>query len=179
MKSLLLTEVFPPKTGGSGRWFWEIYRRLPREDVVVAAGEHANQAGFDRTHDLHVVRLPLAFSTWGFASVRGFKEYMGLAKRLKRLVDAKQVDIVHSGKCLPEGFLAWLTKRWTGVPYIVYVHGEELNVALGSRELRWLTRRVLVGANCVIANSKNTNRILRDEWDLPEHHIRVLHPGVY
>jgi phosphatidylinositol alpha-1,6-mannosyltransferase len=32
-KSLLLTEVFPPQVGGSGRWFWELYRRLPRGNL--------------------------------------------------------------------------------------------------------------------------------------------------
>jgi hypothetical protein len=36
---LLISEVFPPKTGGSGRWFWELYRRLPRDSYVIAAGE--------------------------------------------------------------------------------------------------------------------------------------------
>ena len=29
MSVLLLSEIFPPQKGGSGRWFWEIYRRLP------------------------------------------------------------------------------------------------------------------------------------------------------
>jgi len=57
--TLLLSDIFPPKTGGSGRWFWEIYRRLPRESVLVAAGEHLRQAQFDAGHDVRVLRLPL------------------------------------------------------------------------------------------------------------------------
>lgn len=33
-QALLVTEVFPSQTGGSGRWFWKIFRRLPREQVT-------------------------------------------------------------------------------------------------------------------------------------------------
>src|SRR5438477_156551 len=35
MTSLLISNVFPPKVGGSGRWFWEVYSRLPRTGCVV------------------------------------------------------------------------------------------------------------------------------------------------
>lgn len=35
MSILLLSEIFPPKHGGSGRWFYELYRRLPNGVVTV------------------------------------------------------------------------------------------------------------------------------------------------
>src|SRR5258708_3250737 len=132
--ALLVSEVFPPRTGGSGRWFWEIYRRLPRESCVVAAGEYPGHEEFDRTHDLRLVRLPLTFSTWGVASRAGLRQYGSIARRLWRLARAEHVGMLHCGKCLPEGFLAWLLKRWCGLPYLCYVHGEELNLAATSRE---------------------------------------------
>jgi phosphatidylinositol alpha-1,6-mannosyltransferase len=178
MKTLLVSEVFPPRVGGSGRWLWEIYRRLPRESCVIVAGEALRQEEFDRTHDLRLVRMPLSFSTWGVASLSGLRQYGGTAWRLRRLVRAERVGTVHAGKCLPEGFLAWLLKRWRGLPYLCYVHGEELNVATTSRDLVWLTRRVLHGAAVVLANSHNTEGMLLRDWDVPAERIRVLHPGV-
>jgi phosphatidylinositol alpha-1,6-mannosyltransferase len=39
-------------------------------------------------------------------------------------------------------------------------------------------RRVLRGAEFIIANSQNTARILRHEWNLPPNRIRLLYPGV-
>ena len=178
MKHLLVSEVFPPRTGGSGRWFWEIYRRLPRASCAVAAGEHPRQEEFDRTHNLRLARLPLTFSTWGVASRSGLRQYGGMARRLLRLARADRVGMLHCGKCLPEGFLAWLLKRWCGMPYLCYVHGEELNLAGTSRELAWLTSRALRGAEFVIANSRNTGALLRDGWGLPAERVRVLNPGV-
>jgi phosphatidylinositol alpha-1,6-mannosyltransferase len=177
MKALLVTEVFPPQVGGSGRWLWEVYRRLPREGYVLAAGQQPAQEAFDRTHDLRLERVPLTFSTWGVASPAGLRQYARAAWRLWRLARAERVGALHCGKCLPEGLLAWMLKRAAGLPYLCYVHGEELNLAGGSRELAWLTRRVLRGSALVIANSRNTEGLLRDGWGLPPERVRVLHPG--
>lgn len=178
MKTLLLSEVFPPRVGGSGRWLWEVYRRLPREDYIFAVGEGRGQEEFDRTHELNLLRMPLSFSTWGIASLSGLRHYLRTAWRLRRLVCSEGIGALHCGKCLPEGLLAWMLKRWCGIPYLCYVHGEELNLASTSRELAWLTRRTLHGAALVIANSHNTEGLLRAGWDLPADRVRVLHPGV-
>ena len=32
---LLLSEIFPPTSGGSGRWFYELYRRINDKQVFV------------------------------------------------------------------------------------------------------------------------------------------------
>jgi hypothetical protein len=38
LKTLLITENFPPKSGGSGRRFWAFYSRLPQGEYEVLAG---------------------------------------------------------------------------------------------------------------------------------------------
>ena len=83
MSVLLLSEVFPPQTGGSGRWFWEIYRRLPREEYQVAAGSPPGFDSFDRTHDLRVTRLSLRLREWGIRSAVGLRDYTRLARQLR------------------------------------------------------------------------------------------------
>jgi phosphatidylinositol alpha-1,6-mannosyltransferase len=175
---LLVSDIFPPKTGGSGRWFWEIYRRLPREDFLIAAGEDPRQQDFDRGHDLRVERLPLLMRAWGLRSIAGLRGYWRNFRRLRRLAPEHQVTMIHAARCLPEGFMAWLLKRWCGLPYLCYIHGEDVNSASTSRELRWMVRRVLGAADFVIPNSRNTLRILKDEWSLPEDRLRLLYPGV-
>jgi phosphatidyl-myo-inositol dimannoside synthase len=177
VRSLLLTEVFPPRVGGSGRWFWEVYRRLPREQVTVAAGEHPGATKFDCEHDLRIARLPLVMPHWGVCSPRGLGRYWRLFRALKRLVRDGDVRMIHAGRALPEGWLAWMLNRSCGLPYLVYVHGEELNIGLQSRELGWMMRRVFRRVERVIVNSRNSRRLLQD-WGVPNDKVTVLNPGV-
>jgi phosphatidylinositol alpha-1,6-mannosyltransferase len=176
--NLVLSEIFPPKTGGSGRWFWEVYRRLPRDHYVIAAGEDARHKEFDRSHDLRIERLPLTLRAWGLRSVEGLRGYWRALTHLRPLARARRVRRVHCGRCLPEGLMALALKLSSGVPYLCYVHGEDVSTAVNSREHTWLVRRVLAGADFLIANSRNTAEILRTEWRVHPERVCVLHPGV-
>jgi phosphatidylinositol alpha-1,6-mannosyltransferase len=178
MSTLLVSEIFPPRTGGSGRWLWEIYRRLPREGVVIAAGQDARQEEFDATHDRNISRLPLAMSQWGLRSAIGLRGYVRTARAVRALLTQHNVACIHCAKCLPEGWIAWMLKARYRIPYMCYVHGEEVNVAEGSRELAWMVRRVLSGASFIVANSQNSARLLSIRWNVPERKIRVMTPGV-
>ena len=53
-----------------------------------------------------------------------------------------------------------------------------MSIAAGSRELAWMTRRVLRGASSVIANSENTAGMLRQQWHVPGGKLHTLNPGV-
>jgi phosphatidylinositol alpha-1,6-mannosyltransferase len=178
MNTVLLSELFPPRTGGSSRWFWEVYRRLPRARYRIVAGEDARQEAFDAAHDLAVTRMPLTLRSWGIGSLRSLWDYGRAVRRLGRLVRRERIGIIHCGRCLPEGLMARMLKSWRGVSYGCYVHGEEMNYASGSRELACLARWVLRGADFLIANSRNTESILREQWNVPAERIQMLHPGV-
>jgi phosphatidylinositol alpha-1,6-mannosyltransferase len=175
---LLLTEVFPPKTGGSGRWMWELYRRLDKIDVQVAAGNTAGAESFDRTHALRIQRLPLAFTNWGVFDLRGGPQYAAALARLFPLVRRTKPDVIHAGKFLPEGLLALIAGKLTGVPFECYAHGEELTLGRTTGELRWLGSKVLRQARRIIANSQHTQQLLTVDWGVPPEKIVVMHPGV-
>ena len=186
MKTLLLSEIFPPETGGSGRWFWEIYRRMPRHQFAIVAGQQTGAAEFDRTHDLNVVRAPLSFGDWGLASPAAWRAYWRAFQVVRKVVRSEGVSQIHCGRCVPEGWIAWMLKSLYGIPYVCYVHGEDANAAssgasegvLSSRQLRWMTGRVLRSTQAVIANSRNSARIVQEQWAVPAEHTHVLHPGV-
>ncbi len=178
MKALLLSEIFPPKTGGSGRWFWEIYRRISRDEVVVVAGEDPRQEQFDRTHDLRLSRLPLEMADWGTFSLKGLWNYRRIFRAVRKVVRREGVDQIHCGRLLPEGWIARMIRRRYGVPYLCYVHGEEMSYGQSSRQLGQMMHGVLEDAQVIIANSRNSAAILRDQWKVPADRVRVMHPGV-
>ena len=59
MASLLVTNDFPPKTGGIQSYLWELWRRLPPESVSVLTTPHAGAAAFDSGQAFTVERSPL------------------------------------------------------------------------------------------------------------------------
>lgn len=186
MKTLLLSEIFPPMTGGSGRWFWEIYHRMPRDQFVIAAGCDPEDSKFDQTHDLDLVRVPLTMNDWGFCSPTGLRQYWRVLREVHRLVRRHEITRLHCGRCLPEGWIALAIKKLIGIPYSCYVHGEDANAksvgaddgVLSSRQLRWMTRNVLHGAESIIANSRNSAQIATEQWNLDDDRVHLLHPGV-
>ncbi|HEV3021298.1 MAG TPA: glycosyltransferase family 4 protein, partial [Pirellulales bacterium] len=178
MRTLLLSENFPPKVGGTARLYWEIYSRLPRDELVVAAGANALDQEFDRTHDLNVWRVPLGLTQYGLRSRAGLRGYLRAWRALQKVLCQSPVGIVHAGRVLPEAWLAWLLRWRLGLPYLCYVHGEDVNCYAESRELRWMARRALAAANTVITSSRNARQLLLDQWGLPEAKVRLLYPGV-
>lgn len=178
MTLLLISEVFPPQTGGSGRWLYEIYRRMPSHGVAVAAGEHPLAEPFDRQSGIRTERLPLHMTEWGVFGPRGMIRYWRISRGLRNLIRKYACRELHVARCLPEGFLAWILRSIYRIPYVVYVHGEETRTSASSRELTWMTRRAYGGAKYLVANSHNTSKILQEEWNVPPSRIRVLHPGV-
>jgi phosphatidyl-myo-inositol dimannoside synthase len=178
MRTVLVTEVFPPLNGGSGRWFWEIYSRMGTNETLVVAGKQDGDECFDKTHQLNLKRLNLTFPSWGLINAHSLGCYFTSARQLHRLAKVHRATQIHCGKTLPEGLLGWMTKFRLGIPFTVYVHGEELGIAAASRELRWLTASVLKSAKAVVANSNNTAALLQNNWAVPRSSIKIIHPGV-
>lgn len=177
-KILLFSEIFPPVHGGSGRWFAEIYKRFPKDSVVFLVGAHERSQEYDAESVHRIYRDNLNSPEWGIRSVKGSSFYFRLWRTLRRLVKEEGVRTIHCGRVLPEGFAALMLKLTNGVPYSCYVHGEDVEAALTSREFTWMTKRILKGADTVISNSQNTFRILSDKWGLDESKVIVMHPGV-
>lgn len=189
-RSLLISENFPPGFGGSGRWFWELYRRLPSEAFSIAAGAQTGGEEFDQGTSLDVERIPLSFPT-RFIRPASLGHYRRALRELLVLARAKEIQSIQAGRCLPEGLLALLIKWRTGIPYSCFAHGEEVNLSNSEISPPWYDRRVyesrelgiivglvLARASMVIANSRNTRSILIERWQLPEERVRVLNPGV-
>jgi phosphatidylinositol alpha-1,6-mannosyltransferase len=177
-KTLVISRVFPPEVGGNGRWMWELYSRLPRDEYLIAAGQYPGDQSFDAAHGLSIVRLPLHLDSWGAFGWRRGTAYYGLHSTLRRVVREHKIERVHASNCLPEGFLAWTLRRRIGLPYLVFAHGEELAIAATSRELEWMARRAYGDAALVIANSRNTARMLVDRWNVSAANVCVIHPGI-
>jgi phosphatidylinositol alpha-1,6-mannosyltransferase len=177
---LVLTENFPPMSNGSGRWFWELYSRLPDRDVLIVANDDktVDTAAFDRTALLNIKRIPLASPEWGIKSMVGLKFYVKSIVALRKLIKSHNIKEIHCGRVIHEGVIAWLLSLITDISFCCYVHGEDVEAASTSREHNLMVKRVCSRAEFLICNSHNSASIVKRLNYCDESKVHVLHPGV-
>jgi phosphatidylinositol alpha-1,6-mannosyltransferase len=174
-KVLVLTENFPPKSGGSGRWFWELYSRLPKEDYIIVT-DTVNDNSIDKQIDNAVIRIPLQSAEWGLKSFTGLGFYWRTAMQVRKLTKQYGITHIHCGRVIHEGVIAWLVSLFTKVKFVCYIHGEDIETAATSREQSLMVNRVCASADMLICNSLNSQNIARRlNYDVGN--TVLLHPG--
>ena len=178
MQRLVLSEVFPPKKGGSGKWLYEVYRRQQPGTYTMVVGSGSAEHHSDAQYPQRVCREDLSMAFRGVSNAASLRSYWSQVRRVSRIAKEKQIDMIHAARPLSEGLVARFVKLLHGVPYLCYIHGEDVSVALTSRELRYATGFVLRSASLLVANSNFTRDLLINEWGVSENRIALMHPGV-
>ena len=135
-RHLLVTNDYPPKTGGIQVYLHELWRRLESDRaVVLTASSHPEAESFDANSEIVVERIPaktLFFPTW----------------RAKRAIESAiarhQPDLVLLDPVWPLGLLG----PRLSVPYGVIVHGAEVTapgrIPLVASSLRYVLKNAAV-----------------------------------
>lgn len=178
-KQLLLSEIFPPVHGGSGRWFYEVYRRLDPGSFLMVVQESSQDTNEIDNHYPHpILRESLHVDERILSNWTSIRRYQQISGRLRNIVRQHNVSSIHAGRPLHEGLVArWMNIRY-GIPYLCFIHGEDINIATTSRELKILTQSILKNAYRLVANSNFTVGLLRHDWKVPEKKIALMHPGI-
>lgn len=174
----MLSEIFPPQTGGSGRWFWDLYTRIEKNKVIVVTDCASDASDIDDKSGLIVNRIPMFSKKWGVVSFAGLFFYFSVIRHVLKLVKTHDIESIHCGRTLPEGIVALVVKFLTGTPYLCYVHGEDIEMCWSSREFVFLVNVVIKNASILICNSKNSANLLGKWQGIKKQKIRILHPGV-
>lgn len=140
MTHLLVTNDFPPKVGGIQSYLWELWRRLPLDPpdrVTVLTTPYAGAAEFDRAQPfaVHRSKAPVLLpQPW-------------LTQQVDRLAADVGAKLVVLDPALPLGLIGPFLKS----PYAVVLHGAEITVPARLPGSRQALRRVVQGADLLIA----------------------------
>jgi len=176
-RTLVCAEIFLPQVGGSINWLINTYSHYPQGAAVVVAPHCPNSEKVDGRVPFVVKRLPSSMPPWAPTSIFSWPEYMAAYRFLENVCSEYGIQQIHCAKVLPEGILANALRYVRSIPYIIYAHGEEIQICQTSKILSWLMPIVYNGASAIIANSSNTKRIL-EEAGVQEGNIHIIHPGV-
>jgi phosphatidylinositol alpha-1,6-mannosyltransferase len=126
---------------------------------------------------IHVVPSDISGQAWGLFDPREWLGQLRLAREVYRRA-AHGRAIVHCGRAQPEGISALVAGLLRGgPPYIFWAHGEDVAVGLSSRHYAATMRLVYRHASAIIANSRNTARLIADAA-CHRARIHVVYPGV-
>ena len=138
MGSLLVTNDFPPKTGGIQSYLYELWRRLPPGETTVLTTSYPGDDGFDARQPFRIER----------SRARVLLPSRALARRIDELARVTGADVVFLDPMLPLGQIG---PRLRAAPYVVVAHGAEVTVPGRLPGGHALARRVLRGAGGVVA----------------------------
>ncbi len=138
MTHLFVTNDFPPKIGGIQTMLWELWRRLDPASFVVLTTPHPDAAAWDAEQPFRVVRT----------RERVLLPTPDLARRIDALAREIGSERIVLDPALPVGAVG---RRLRSGPYGVVLHGAEVTVPGRLPGSRQLLRRVLRGAELVIA----------------------------
>jgi phosphatidylinositol alpha-1,6-mannosyltransferase len=137
VRHLLVTNDFPPKIGGIQNYLWELWRRLPADDVVVHTTPYEGAEAWDAEQAYTVVR---SAEPWLLPQPL-------LARRVDQLAAEYDAEVVIIDPAVPAGLIGPHLER----PYAVVLHGAEVTIPGRVPGTRQLLNRVLGSATAVIA----------------------------
>lgn len=157
MRHLFLTLEYPPTRGGIATYISsEIAEfRAAGEEVFVAAEPLGkdDEETLENKADKNLFRVPFFFRFI-------FPRWLRLAWYLFRDLKRGSYDYIIVHHVLPMGQVAWLIKKLKKIKYVVHIHGLDVSLAREHRMKRWWLRRVLSGAEFIVANSDFARRQL-------------------
>lgn len=163
MNHLLVTNDYPPKVGGIQSYLWEIYRRLPQEEVTVLCAPYENSQVFDSEQNHKIIRT----------KQRVLLPTPQLAKQIRAIIEERKIEAVLFDPAVPVGILG----PKIGIPYGVILHGAEVTIPGRVPVLKQALRRVLRGAKLVVTageySTKEAERAAKAK--LP---VVIIPPGV-
>jgi phosphatidylinositol alpha-1,6-mannosyltransferase len=138
VRHILLTNDFPPKVGGIQSYLWELWRRLPPDDVtVLTASSYAGAEPWDRQQEFRIVR----------AREPVLLPQPHLAHKARELARSVRAEAFVIDPALPLGLIG----PSLGLPYALVLHGAEVTVPGRLPGSRQLLARALRHASLLIA----------------------------
>ena len=158
-KSLLITLDFPPNLGGVSTYYYNIFKNLPADKVVVLAPNQKGDDEFDIKQHFPILRkkmnfLPSAKSVLPTVSkmtsrirwIAGIKHFSTISKQHK-------IELIQVGQVLPLGTLAMLFEKQSKIPYIFYTHGLDIVLPQKNPRKKAILKKIIKNAKGIVANS--------------------------
>jgi len=176
MKILWITDGFLPHLGGSLILYYHTIKCLPPGEVTVLTKRRPGWREFDARETIPIKRgffkelsiHPLLNEIPLYVEMMALGAYWSLRLR---------PDVIVCGEVLPTGLVGRMLSLASGAPYLVYIHGEEVNMLKNLRGEKALAFSVLRAAQAVVATSTSAHKEALRQRVRPDR-LHLLTPAV-
>ncbi len=180
IKIILITKLFPPYLGGVQKYFFNLLENIKdvKATVITSNAERSKSIDFELARKNIFVRRVLFPDNISFMpSFEWLKYLLDMFLFIKKLTRYESYEYVVAGQ--GAGFsvlLAFLIKKVTGIPYIIFFHGEEIpQIPLKSNVLlRYLYQQAYMHCCNSLFTEKRLQKFLKCN-SIPR---KLLFPGV-
>ncbi len=162
-----ILQIIPKlETGGAERTVIEMSAAITRAGGrALIATEGGRMADAVRAAGGEIIDFP--------AASKNPARIVANAQRLVKLIASEKIDLLHARSRAP-AWSSWIAARRAGIPFVTTYHGaySEGNV------LKKQYNAVMARADCVIANSHYTARLIRTRYGIEVERISVIHRGI-
>ncbi|OGH95018.1 MAG: hypothetical protein A2538_05030 [Candidatus Magasanikbacteria bacterium RIFOXYD2_FULL_41_14] len=144
-KILILTSDYPPQIGGIASYIYNFAAHWPGE-VAIYAPRVAGDKQFDDQNSWKVYRRKQSWWLW--------PRWLRALFQVWRIVRQDRPDEIQLHQVLPLGYVGWFVKKIAKIPFVVVLHGTDLELAWQKKlKRKWLSF-VLKTADKIVVNSK-------------------------
>jgi len=154
---------FPPIGGGGAKVVFGLSKELIAlgHEVDLVTTRFRSRTPAPQVAGLRVHRVPCIRTRQFISYTPELATYIAAAIPFSlRLVRSNKYEINHTHFVFPDGVVAWLLKRYTGLPYILTVHGSDVpgynpDRFIGLHKVLYpLWKKVIESANHVVSPSE-------------------------
>ena len=158
-KSLLITADYPPIVSGISTVFYNIWKHLSQDRLLILAPRTKDCFEFDSKNRIRVLRR---YFSLGDNVLRRMLRSILLYIYTKQIVKKENINLLVCGQPMIIGFIGLVFKKQFKIPYHVWVYGGEILKFKGNKILLGMLRVILNNADKIISNSSFTAQVFRD-----------------
>ncbi len=117
----------------------------------------------------------------GKGKLKAVKKYMTWCTHslVYMMKNRKKLSLTHAHYAFPTGFLSLMGKKMFGIPYVVTVHGGDIDkMAAKSQRIANMTKRILQQAAAVIVVGDKLREDVTSRFGVPNKKVHVMSMGV-
>lgn len=168
MKKLIITLEYPPQIGGIASFVYNLSDHLQNDEFVVWAPVAKGDIPFDARHAWKVYRgRPYFLLFW--------PRWLKLLFQIIGIIKKEKIEELVVHHVLPVGYIAYILKKFKKIPYTIFFHGTDLELAFKNKKKKLI--RVCGFADKIVVNSNFLkNKLLAALPNLDKNKIKIINP---